>query len=87
MRGGAWRVCGGRASGRVSVEVLANPAGAAPALAAPDRLQVLRRFAEGRAHWPRNDEAKYGRRLYRSDAPFCVGPDQQESPPDHASST
>ena len=85
--GGAWRVCGDRASGRVSVEVLANPAGAAPALAAPDRLQVLRRFAEGRAHWPRNDEAKYGRRLYRSDAPFCVGPDQQESPPDHASST
>lgn len=68
--GSRWRVRGERTTGVVTIEVLDNPPDAAPELEPVSRLQVLRRFAAESFAVPRNMEAKYGRRIYRSDRPF-----------------
>ncbi|MEX2641946.1 MAG: DUF2264 domain-containing protein [Acetobacterales bacterium] len=70
--GGRWRILGERATGATAVEILDNSPGAAPELAPVTRLQVLRRIAEGQSGAPGNTDAKYGRRFYRSDRPFCA---------------
>lgn len=67
-----WRVHGTRATGEVAVEVMTNDHGAAPALKPVPRLYALRRLVDGTAPAHANTEAKYGRRLYRSNPPFCV---------------
>ncbi len=70
--GGRWRVHGERETGAVGIEVLGNPPAAEPMLVPLSRRQVLRRFVRGQSLGPRNDEAKYGRRHYSSDRPFCI---------------
>lgn len=72
LDGAQWRVRGYKSKRRIVVEVLNNPIDDAPELEPVRRRQTLRRIAEGKWLGPRNDEAKYGRRYYCSDKPFCV---------------
>ena len=67
-----WRVHGTKASGGVTVEVLANDEDAAPDLKPVPRLYAWRRMVDGTAPAHPNSDAKYGRRFYRSDQPFCI---------------
>lgn len=71
LAGPGWRVSGTQATGAIALEVLANPVGAAPGLQPFSGLVVWKNFAHGRPMRPKNVEAKYGRRIYRSDVPFC----------------
>jgi hypothetical protein len=72
IEGPRWRVTGDRASGAIVVEVLDNEHGAAPQLEPFTRIQVLHSLAFGEPPRPKNLNAKYGRRFYRSDTPFCT---------------
>lgn len=72
LHGPAWRVTGVCETGVIAIEVLVNPPDACPALEPFGRLRTLRSFAFGDPPRPKNLEAKYGRRIYRSDAPFMV---------------
>ena len=69
-----WRVTGERATGAIAIEVLANAHDACPGLEPFGPLRTLRNFACGTPRRPRNSEARYERRVYRSDAPFWTVP-------------
>ena len=70
LDGAGWRVRGERATRRITIEVLRNAPGAAPALTPVRPLEYVRSIAHGRPFRPANDEAKYGRRFYRSHEPL-----------------
>lgn len=69
LDGPGWLVRGRKSEGSISIEVLANDPNASPSLHSFGISDYLKSIAALR---PRNDEAKYGRRYYRSDRPFCV---------------
>jgi hypothetical protein len=70
VAGGRWRVLGQRASGTVTVEVLANSEGSRPSLEPFTFRQRLRSLARGEPGRPRNYEAKYDGRRYSSAEPL-----------------
>ena len=70
VEGPRWLVRGDHATGAVTVEVLGNPAGAAPEMVGYSLSYRMRAFAKGHGVRPGNDAAKYGARFYRSDVPF-----------------
>jgi hypothetical protein len=72
IEGPKWRVKGCKSDGSISIEVLRNEIGAEPSLEPFSWLDYVRNIAHQKAMRPRNDAAKYGRRIYRSDKPFCV---------------
>lgn len=72
IAGPGWRVTGEHESGTIVVEVLANELDAEPQLEPFARIDVLRSLAFGEPPRPKNLEAKYERRFYRSDFPFCA---------------
>jgi hypothetical protein len=72
LQGPEWRVTGVRETGAIAIEVLNNPPDADPKLEPFGSLETLRNFAVGAPPRPKNRDAKYGRRVYRSDRPFMV---------------
>ncbi|HEV7264443.1 MAG TPA: DUF2264 domain-containing protein [Falsiroseomonas sp.] len=72
IAGGRWRILGERAALRITIEVLGNPEGAAPDLEPYGRMQLLHNIAYGEPPRPHSLAAKYGRRTYASDRPFCA---------------
>jgi hypothetical protein len=70
LMGAGWRVTGVQATGTIMIEVLGNPVGAYPGLEPFGRLQILCNRAFGDPPRPKSLNAKYGRRVYRSDLPF-----------------
>jgi hypothetical protein len=69
--GPGWRVRGNQRTGAISIEVLANEPGAAPSLERIRRIDLLKNLANGRPLRPKNLAAKYERRHYNSEPPFC----------------
>lgn len=70
--GGHWRIHGDCRRRAITIEVLDNPADASPGLELFGRLQSMRNLVSGYPPRPHNSEAKYGRRYYSSDRPFCI---------------
>jgi hypothetical protein len=70
LEGPGWLVRGEHATQALSIEVLRNDAASSPPLASAGLLDHVRSIAYGRPVRPKNDEAKYGRRVYRSDRPL-----------------
>ena len=68
--GPGWHVRGDHGTRAISIEVLANPLGSVPPLEAAGVRQYVQSIADERPVRARNDEAKYGRRFYRSDVPI-----------------
>ena len=72
LKGPKWRVAGKQSTGTIIIEILDNAPGAFPVLKPFGRMKILRNFTTGRPQRPKNLEAKYGRRFYRSDIPFFM---------------
>lgn len=67
-----WRVTGVRETGAIAIEVLRNPEKPDEPLEEYGPRKRLAGWLLGRASRPENRKAKYGRRFYRSDRPFCA---------------
>ncbi len=72
LTGIGWKVTGEKSSGTIQIEILSNPIGARPELKPFKTIQALQNLAFGKPQRPKNLEAKYGRRFYRSDRPFFM---------------
>lgn len=72
LTGPGWKVTGEKLSGTVQIEILGNPIDACPELKPFKKVQVLQNLAFGTPQRPKNYEAKYGRRFYRSGPPFFM---------------
>ena len=68
-----WKVTGDRESQTIQIEILANREAGDEPLEEPGALDRLVGTLFRTARRPGNRKAKYGRRFYRSDVPFCAG--------------
>lgn len=73
-----WRVTGDRGSGAIRIEVLANREARDEPLEEMGGLDRLLGRLLRTARRPSNRKARYGRRFYGSDAPFCCGEPREE---------
>jgi hypothetical protein len=72
MAGPRWRVRGERSTAAITIEILDNPIDACPQLEPFGWMKTLSNMTLEDSPRPKNLQAKYGRRFYRSDQPFCV---------------
>jgi hypothetical protein len=72
IAGPRWRVRGERSTAAITIEILDNPIDACPQLEPFGWMKTLSNMTLEDSPRPKNLQAKYGRRFYRSDQPFCV---------------